>query len=192
MITIKNALNRHNVLKDSCQWLASKFAAISSYITARTAAAQDTKAATDEEVTPAQYEGIITKDIYIDGALRCGSNLKIYGVVNGDVTCRGNIDVTNQVIGNISGKRVYLYGAKITGNVAAAETIRHEKGVVNGSIEACNAEIDGTVNGDIKVSELLNIRKNAVINGDIHAAMVSIAKKAVINGKLCIPNNERQ
>lgn len=142
------------------------------------------------DTAPAQYEGVITKDIVIEGSIHCGSNLKISGVVKGDVICKGNVDITNQVKGNISGRQVFLFDANITGNVTAVDSIRHERGVINGSLKAQNADIDGVVNGDICVGELVNIRKNAVINGDIHASMVSIAKKAVINGKLCVCTEE--
>ncbi len=144
------------------------------------------------DIAPTQYEGVITKDIVIDGSIQCGSNLKIFGVVNGNISCGGNVDITNKVNGDISGKQINISGATITGNIIARDSVRHEGGVVTGRIEARNADIDGKVNGDISVGELLNIRKNAVINGDIHASVVSIAKKAVINGKLCVKSTQEE
>lgn len=141
--------------------------------------------------TPAaQYEGVITKDIVVDGSITCGSNLKIAGVVNGNVSCVGNVEINNCVKGDVAGRQVALFGANITGNIKAEETLRLEGGVVTGNIEALNADVDGAVNGDIKVRELLTIKKGAVINGNIYAATVSMAKRAVINGQMSINSQD--
>lgn len=137
-------------------------------------------------VSGTQYEGLITEDIVIDGSVTSGSNLKVAGVIKGNVACGGNIEVRGRIQGDVTGKRITMFAAEVTGDVKAEESLKLEGGVITGAVEGATAEIDGTVNGNITLSGLLNIKAAAVIKGDITAASVAMAENASVNGKLSV------
>ncbi len=56
-----------------------------------------------------------------------------------------------------------------------------EKGKLSGTIHVGNAEIQGSVSGDLKVDELLSIKKSARIEGTVKTGKLSIEPGAVFN-----------
>lgn len=132
-------------------------------------------------------KGVITDDIVINGSIISGSNLVIEGVVNGDIKCSGNIEVRGAINGNVECSNAVMSGANIIGDVVTGESIVLEKGsVIHGSLKTRSAYVNGTVTGNIVVTDLVTVMKSATIEGDITAASISIAQNALINGKLNI------
>jgi cytoskeletal protein CcmA (bactofilin family) len=88
--------------------------------------------------------------------------------INGNIETTGNIRVEGVVLGNVSSK------AKVAiGNGSK----------IQGSIRAQHADIEGEVRGNIEITELLTLKKTAVINGDIVANKLVIELGAFFNGK---------
>lgn len=92
-----------------------------------------------------------------------------------------------------------VIGAEITGNLKTLTSIRLDgvvagtidcgaklvlgtKGVVKGTVNAKQAEIEGTIDGDLFISELLILRATAKINGDISTKKLIIEDGAEFNG----------
>ncbi|HET7733053.1 MAG TPA: polymer-forming cytoskeletal protein, partial [Paludibacter sp.] len=57
-----------------------------------------------------------------------------------------------------------------------------QKGFLKGSITCVNAEIIGSVEGDIVVSETLSLRGSAIIKGDVKTKVLMVEPNAVFNG----------
>ena len=57
-----------------------------------------------------------------------------------------------------------------------------QKGFLKGSISCVNAEIIGSVEGDIVVSETLSLRGSAIIKGDVKTKILIVEPNAVFNG----------
>lgn len=86
--------------------------------------------------------------------------------------------------GELRGKLVVRIDGKVTGNINVENgIILGEKGVIVGDIETTSAIIYGTVNGNVKASQL-EIKKTGKVNGDIKTETLEIEFGAQYNGKL--------
>lgn len=89
-------------------------------------------------------------------------------VLKGDINSKNDIRIDGTIIGNI------LCQAKIVIGV---------NGDVQGDIEGNQADIVGKVTGCIKTKDLLQLRGECTINGDVHAGKLQIEPSATFNGK---------
>jgi cytoskeletal protein CcmA (bactofilin family) len=104
-----------------------------------------------------------------NGAIPSGNSLIGTGTtITGDIVSNGDIRIDGVLKGNIRGSAKILIG---------------QDGVVEGDIEGAQADIMGKVEGKIVVKELLNLRSNAVIKGDIRAGKLQIEPTVVFNGQ---------
>lgn len=89
-------------------------------------------------------------------------------VIKGDVTASGDFRLDGTLEGNIQ-----LNGKLVVG----------DSGVVNGNVLCLNANIIGTVVGNLSVKELLSLHNTARVKGDILINKLSIEPGAVFTGK---------
>ena len=89
-------------------------------------------------------------------------------LVKGDITAIGDFRLDGTLEGNIQ-----LNGKLVVG----------DSGVVNGNVLCQNANIIGTVNGNLSVKELLSLHASARVRGDILINKLSIEPGAVFSGK---------
>ena len=89
-------------------------------------------------------------------------------LVKGDITATGDFRLDGTLEGNIQ-----LNGKLVVG----------DSGVVNGNVLCQNANIIGTVNGNLSVKELLSLHATARVRGDILINKLSIEPGAVFSGK---------
>ena len=88
--------------------------------------------------------------------------------LKGDITSSGDLRIDGNVVGNI---------------ICSAKVIIGANGVVEGDISGQHADIMGKVNGTIKVKELLQLKSNCAVNGNLHAAKLQIEPAANFNGQ---------
>ena len=88
--------------------------------------------------------------------------------IKGDITASGDFRLDGILEGNIQ-----LNGKLVIG----------DSGVVNGNVLCQNANIIGTVNGNLSVKELLSLHSSARVHGDILINKLSIEPGAVFSGK---------
>lgn len=93
-------------------------------------------------------------------------------------TIRGDVDFSDGL---------HLDGA-VEGSLCAqgehAVLTVSDKGSVNGEIRATNAVINGSVKGDIVISERLELAVNARIDGNVYYKVLEMAAGAQVNGKM--------
>ncbi len=85
----------------------------------------------------------------------------------GDVTSSGDIRIDGSLSGSVNTK----------GKVVVGTT-----GMVEGNVNASNADISGELNGAISVSELLSLKSTAKLDGDIIANKLAIEPGASFTG----------
>ena len=88
--------------------------------------------------------------------------------IKGDIIASGDFRLDGILEGNIQ-----LNGKLVIG----------DSGVVNGNVLCQNANIIGTVNGNLSVKELLSLHTTARVRGDILINKLSIEPGAVFSGK---------
>ncbi|MEQ8533466.1 MAG: polymer-forming cytoskeletal protein [Imperialibacter sp.] len=89
-------------------------------------------------------------------------------ILRGGIETFGNIRVEGKVIGDIITKSKAVFG---------------HSSYIEGNVLAQNAEIAGTVDGKVEVTEMLVLKPSAVINGDIVTNKLVIESGASFNGK---------
>ena len=89
-------------------------------------------------------------------------------LVKGDITASGDFRLDGTLEGNIQ-----LNGKLVIG----------DSGVVNGNVLCQNANVIGTVNGNLSVKELLSLHASARVRGDILINKLSIEPGATFSGK---------
>ena len=131
----------------------------------------------------------IPKDIVISGNISAVSDLKIAGQVDGDVSCEGNIELSGTIHGNVTVTNLKMIQGTLEGEVIVGENITmEESSVLNGNLTAKNVYSGGKIKGQIKSSELVELKNNACVEGDIEAKVFSVAVGAHISGKVHIIN----
>jgi cytoskeletal protein CcmA (bactofilin family) len=91
--------------------------------------------------------------------------------VRGDITFSGTLHVCGRVIGNVRGDGEALF------------TLSAE-GVIEGSVLAPQAVVNGTVRGDIHATQCLQLAAAARVEGDLHYRSLEMAAGAQVNGRM--------
>ncbi|WP_235938153.1 bactofilin family protein [Chitinophaga solisilvae] len=88
--------------------------------------------------------------------------------IQGDIVCEGDIRIDGQVNGLVSTKAKIVVGPD---------------GDITGDLVCQSADILGKVTGIIKVEELLFLKANALVKGDVYTAHFEMEPTAKFNGR---------
>ena len=88
--------------------------------------------------------------------------------VKGDINSNSDLRIDGTIIGNVNSTAKIVIGAS---------------GNVEGDISGNQADIVGKVSGNIKTKDLLQLRGDCVVNGNVHAGKLQIEPTAVFNGQ---------
>jgi cytoskeletal protein CcmA (bactofilin family) len=88
--------------------------------------------------------------------------------IKGDISSNSDLRIDGTIIGNIT---------------SSAKIVIGSSGVVEGDINGNNADIVGKTSGTIKVKELLQLRGECVVNGNIYAGKLQVEPSATFNGQ---------
>ena len=89
-------------------------------------------------------------------------------ILQGDVKSDNDLRIDGTIQGNVS---------------SSAKIVVGPTGVVEGNIQANGADITGKVIGNIAVKELLQLRSQSNVDGNIAAAKLQVDPAATFNGK---------
>ncbi len=95
--------------------------------------------------------------------------------IQGDIVCEGDIRIDGQVNGLVSTKAKIVVGPE---------------GDITGDLICQSADILGKVTGIIKVEELLFLKGNAHVKGDVYTAHFEMEPTAKFNGR-CYMGDEQ-
>lgn len=93
--------------------------------------------------------------------------------VKGDITSNSDLRIDGTIVGNISSSSKIVIGAS---------------GVVEGDLEGNQADIVGKVAGNIRVKDLIQLRGECNVSGNIYAGKLQIEPTAVFNGQCHMGN----
>lgn len=104
--------------------------------------------------------------------------------LKGDIKSNGDLRIDGTIIGNISSSAKIIIGAS---------------GVVEGDISGNQADIVGKVSGNVRAKELLQLRGESVVTGNLYAGKLQVEPSATFNGQchmganvVEMNNNEQQ
>ncbi|RYY53818.1 MAG: polymer-forming cytoskeletal protein [Chitinophagaceae bacterium] len=89
-------------------------------------------------------------------------------ILKGDITSNSDLRIDGTITGNIHSSAKVVVGAN---------------GLVEGDISGNQADIIGKVNGNIKVKDLVQLRGDSVVNGNLYAAKLQVEPTATFNGQ---------
>ena len=96
-------------------------------------------------------------------------------VLKGDLTASTDIRVDGRVDGMLRSE----------GRVVAGEAAR-----LSGKLFCANADIWGTMDGDVYVRDLLSLKGSSVVNGDLFVSKIQVELGAQINGSIRMISEE--
>jgi len=102
------------------------------------------------------------------------NNIGAGTTIEGEIKTEGDLRIDGKIIGNILSK-----GRLVTG----------PRSVITGDIVCVNGNIDGTVKGNIQVSETLKVTKTAIIDGNITSKKLVVDEGAVIQAKITMSSS---
>jgi cytoskeletal protein CcmA (bactofilin family) len=88
--------------------------------------------------------------------------------LKGDISSNSDLRIDGTIIGNIS---------------SSAKIVIGNSGVVEGDIIGTQADIVGKVSGNIRTKELLQLRGECVVTGNLFAGKLQIEPSATFNGQ---------
>ncbi|MEN9549502.1 MAG: hypothetical protein RIR12_2093 [Bacteroidota bacterium] len=101
----------------------------------------------------------------------------------GDIKSSGDLRVDGTVLGNI---------------ISAAKIIIGTTGSVEGNIECQQADVTGKVSGNITAKDMLQLRGDCIVTGNLYAGKLQVEPSATFNGQCHMgaevidsPNNEQ-
>lgn len=100
-----------------------------------------------------------------------GSGTTLIGsgtTLKGDLHSQSDLRIDGTIIGNIRSSAKIVIGAS---------------GSVEGDIEGNQADIVGKVSGNIKVKDILQLRGDCVVTGNIYAGKLQVEPTATFNGQ---------
>ncbi len=93
--------------------------------------------------------------------------------MKGDITFSGGLRIDGKVRGNITAK-----------GDGSSTLVLSEHAVVTGNVTVPHMIINGTIKGQVRASERIELQSKADITGDVNYKAIQIALGAVINGNL--------
>jgi len=89
----------------------------------------------------------------------------------------------SKIVGEIFADSDFRIDGDVEGTITCnGKVVIGQKGFLKGSISCANAEIIGTVEGNITVSEILSLRSTANIKGDVKTKILLVEPNAVFEG----------
>ena len=110
--------------------------------------------------------------------------------VMGDSPDRLNVIVEgSKIIGDFIAESNVRIDGEIQGNVSSSSKIVVGlSGMINGNLVCTDADIEGRIEGTLKVEGLLTLRSNAKITGEITTAKIQIEEGAEFSGQCKMSN----
>ena len=88
--------------------------------------------------------------------------------LKGDLSSSNDLRIDGTIIGNIKSNAKVIIGAS---------------GVVEGDIISTQADIVGKVSGNIRAKDILQLRGDCVVNGNLYAGKLQVEPTATFNGQ---------
>jgi cytoskeletal protein CcmA (bactofilin family) len=88
--------------------------------------------------------------------------------IKGDISSNSDLRIDGTIIGNIH---------------SSAKIIIGSSGVVEGDISGAQADIVGKVSGNVRAKELLQLRGECLVTGNLYAGKLQVEPTATFNGQ---------
>jgi len=92
------------------------------------------------------------------------------------------IEKNTKIKGEIVSEADFRIDGKLDGNLkTSGKVVIGKDGYIHGKVECVNADIEGSFNGELLVSDLLSLKSSAVIEGTVFVSKLSVEPGATFN-----------
>ena len=92
------------------------------------------------------------------------------------------IEKNTVIKGDITSEADFRIDGKLEGNVkTSGKVVIGKDGLIKGKVECVNADIEGSFNGELFVSELLSLKTTAKIEGTVNVSKLAVEPGATFN-----------
>ena len=92
------------------------------------------------------------------------------------------IEKNTKIKGEIVSEADFRIDGKLDGNLkTSGKVVIGKDGYIHGKVECVNADIEGSFNGELLVSDLLSLKSAAVIEGTVFVSKLSVEPGATFN-----------
>ena len=92
------------------------------------------------------------------------------------------IEKNTKIKGDIISEADFRIDGKLDGNVkTSGKVVIGKDGYIHGKVECVNADIEGSFNGELQVSDLLSLKASAVIEGTVSVSKLAVEPGAAFN-----------
>jgi cytoskeletal protein CcmA (bactofilin family) len=104
-------------------------------------------------------------------------------ISNGEPGANQNrINEGTHIVGDISSKGFFRIDGIVDGTITTpSKVVLGKNGAITGTLTCENADIEGSFKGNLKVTQLLTLRRSAKIEGDVVVGKLSVEPGAVLN-----------
>jgi cytoskeletal protein CcmA (bactofilin family) len=95
--------------------------------------------------------------------------------LKGDISSNSDLRIDGTIIGNVTSSSKIVIGAS---------------GNVEGDITGNQADVVGKVSGNIKTKDLLQLRGDCSVKGNVHAGKLQVEPTAIFNGQCHMGNSD--
>ena len=111
-------------------------------------------------------------------------------VLNNTGSMYNSLTNGSKIIGKIVADNDFRIDGEVEGDIVCnGKVIIGKTGILKGKISCVNAEIIGSVVGDIVVSDTLSLRSTANITGEVRTKVLVVEPNAVFNGSCSMREN---
>jgi cytoskeletal protein CcmA (bactofilin family) len=94
--------------------------------------------------------------------------------LKGDISSNSDLRIDGAIIGNVS---------------SSAKIVICASGSVEGDVSGNQADIVGKVSGNVKTKDLLQLRGDCIVNGNVYAGKLQVEPTATFNGQCHMGTN---
>lgn len=147
------------------------------------------------ELVPEQTQGpsIFTAGMIIEGDIQCKGNLEVHGQILGNVFCDGRVFVDGEIRGGIQAHSVSLKHAVIQGDILCEKDLEVlEQSVITGNLQGEHITLNSKIKGNLYCKGILALMESSLVEGDITTGRILVQEGARITGSIITNEAENE
>ncbi len=140
----------------------------------------------EEAALETAFYSALTQNTYIEGNITTKDDLAFSGGIKGNIVSTKVVHLAGGIVeGAISVGEIDIENGKVKGNINSKTAVSMDSvSLVIGDVHAQSIECDGKIKGDLYIDGSATISANAVVFGNIKAAVINVDPGAMVKGTI--------
>ena len=102
------------------------------------------------------------------------------------------IESSTKIVGDIVSKADFRIDGLVEGNITTTgKVVVGKSGKISGKLNCSNADVSGSISGQIEISETLSLMSESYIQGDITTAKLSVEEGAQVDATIVMKTGKQ-